>query len=70
MNQTMPIKKDDFSAALNNRQTSDFPVQPIIDEYLRDASPTGVIAPSGLNNNNFNSTIPNTRDQMNKTVNL
>jgi hypothetical protein len=79
MNQTMPNKKEDFSAALNKPtppELGNTVPATMIDDYLRDVSPTGVIAP-----NNFSSTIGpssgngpsaavNHRDIMNKTVNL
>lgn len=74
----MPIRKDDFSAALS-KPTPELNATPaMIDDYLRDISPTGIIASNGPNNNNFNSTIgapgngstSNHREIMNKTVNL
>ena len=69
----MPIKKEDFSATLTKVEAA----PAMIDDYLRDVSPTGVIGTNG--SNNFSSTIgapanvptsSNHREIMNKTVNL
>lgn len=45
LNQTMPIKKDELNALVNKPETNH-------DDYMRDTSPTGILALG----NNFNQT--------------